>query len=490
MLNSSKRIFYLFLTIHTILWTCVLYLTHNVLSFDAMEAVQWGELLDFGTNKHPPLSGWLAAGFYDLSGQYDIVLYLLGQICILIGFIYVYKLAKNFFNDEKAFCTSMILEGCTYYTFFIFRDIYNCNILLFALWPMLVYYFYDAVKSEKLKTWVIFGILSGLAFLGKYQIVFLFLGLLIYLIFEHKEQFKKKGMYIAIACGLAVILPHVIFLVKTNFFSFAYMLERTESETHNLPQILEQVSRIFYPFKFVFGQVFSCAVCILIFLLTALQAKNINIEKLSKDGKFLLFVFLAPIILQGLMGMITGNRVPSVWGSIMVSMFGIVLFYFFPVKFKENTFKFFSCLVFAVMIMFNIGIFLYSKIQTDMLISFPKETVMRDFENILDEKPLKYVDGNMNYSFFFRMYHKDKPTPILDTFGAKNIWIDENDIKKSGLLVADKKSENVRKKVFERFPDFNNEIEIAKYSYQICNVLKSCENYDFYYTVIKPDDLN
>lgn len=470
MLRNSKNIFNLFLTIHTILWMCVLYLSRNVLPFDPMEAVSWGELIDFGTNKHPPLSGWLAASFYDLFGQNDIVLYLLGQICILVGFIYVYKLARQFFDDEKAFCASMILEGCSYYTFFVFRDVYNCNILLFALSPIVIYYFYRASKYENLKDWIIFGITSGLAFLGKYQIIFIFIGLLVYLIFENREQFKKKGMYIAIAFGLLVILPHVIWLFKTNFFSFAYMLERTESETHNLPIVLEHLSRIFYPIKFILGQILACIGCIVIFLLTALQAKNLKLSKLNKDSKYILYVFFIPIIFQGLMGLITGNRVPSVWGSIMVSMIGILLFSIFSIKFRENTFKFFSIIVFIVMVGLNLGIFIFSKFQTDMLNSFPKERVMKDFENISAEQHFKYVEGNSHLAFLFRMYHPDKPIAILNTYGAKNIWIDDKDVKKSGLLIVNDKS----------FDDSQ------EYSYSICNILNQCEDYKFYYTVVNP----
>ncbi len=89
----KKRIFYIFLALHVIFWT-LLQLLRNVISLDSMEAIQWGELLSFGTNKHPPLSGWLMAGFYNLLGKHEILIYLLGQLCLLVGFIFVYK--QNF----------------------------------------------------------------------------------------------------------------------------------------------------------------------------------------------------------------------------------------------------------------------------------------------------------------------------------------------------------------------------------------------------------
>lgn len=490
-MHKNKNIFYIFLAAHVLLWTLILNLTRDVLSFDAMEAVSWGELVDFGTNKHPPLSGWIAASFYNLFGGHDFILYLLGQLCILIGFIFVYKLARLFLDENKAFCSVMILEGCTYYTSFIFRDVYNCNILLFAFWPMIIYFFYKACHGERLRDWVIFGFVSAFAFLGKYQIVFLFAGLFLYLIFHNREQFKKAGMYIAIAIGTLTILPHVIWLFRTDFFSFAYMLERTEAVTNNLPFILEKISRIFYPIKFVIGQFLACIVCVVIYLLTALQAKNIkfNSESGKKERFFLLWAFFAPIVLQGSMGLVTGNRVPSVWGSIMLSMSGMMLFYFFPVKFNEKTFKYFASFVFSVLLLNLIGIFVYSKLQTDMLVSFPKDTIMKDVSLVWNEnvkKPLKYVDGDMYYSFYFRTYYPNKPKPILDTFGADNIWIDIEDIKKSGLLVIGRNYESIIAKIYERFGYYDKNLPIYKYSFNVCNILNNCEEEVFYYSIVKP----
>ena len=52
-----------------------------------------------GTNKHPPLSGVPAAWFYDWFGNAGI--YILSQVCVLLGFIYIYKLAKCFLEEKS-----------------------------------------------------------------------------------------------------------------------------------------------------------------------------------------------------------------------------------------------------------------------------------------------------------------------------------------------------------------------------------------------------
>lgn len=489
----KKRLFYIFLVVHALLWSLI-QLLRGIISIDSMEAISWGELISFGTNKHPPLSGWLMAGAWHLTGI-DYVVYLLGQICIIVGFIYVYKLAKYFLSEEKAFCSAMILEGCFYYSYYIFVNSYNCNVLLMGLWPVITYYFYKSLKENATKDWVIFGIVAGLGFLGKYQIVFLFMGFLVYLLAFAREQFKNKNMYLSILVGSLVILPHVVWLIQTDFFSFSYMLERTGSETHNLPLILVKMSHIFYPIKFMVGQLIAVASCLGMYLILALQAKNIgfkNPDANKKDIGFLSIVSLVPIIAQGSMAFFTGSRVPSIWGSIMVSMFGILFFYFLPIKFKENSYLFFVKLSYFAMFVSLLVVLIFDLLQTQLVISFPHNKITTDFDKIwqveTNDAPLKYVGGEMGYCFAFRHYDKEHPEVVLETFGHKNPWVDHDDVLKSGMLIlAEEKDEVVRltKDLVYLLPE-DYKIVPKQYSLELCNILKKCYTEEFYYVIVSP----
>ena len=59
-MNVSKRninnLFLIFALSHLIIWTLVPSLTNNNLPLDTIEALAWGSNLDWGFNKHPPLS--------------------------------------------------------------------------------------------------------------------------------------------------------------------------------------------------------------------------------------------------------------------------------------------------------------------------------------------------------------------------------------------------------------------------------------------------
>ena len=66
--------FYIFLTFHLIVWTVIPASTNNNLPLDTIEALAWGSNLDWGFNKHPPMSAFLAFPFLLFSNWLKIFL--------------------------------------------------------------------------------------------------------------------------------------------------------------------------------------------------------------------------------------------------------------------------------------------------------------------------------------------------------------------------------------------------------------------------------
>ena len=492
--KQMKNLFYIFIILHALFWTMLQTLRH-VMSIDAMEAISWGELLSFGTNKHPPFTGWLAAPLYNIFGHHEFAIYLLGSLCVLIGFIYIYKLAKNFLSEEKAFCSVMILEACHYYTYSIFLDNFNCNIILLAFFPAAAYYFYKSIHKNKVSDWIFFGLTSGLAFLSKYQIIFLLFALFIYLLLENREQFKKKGIYIAFAVGLLTVLPHLIWVFKHDFFCLAYMFERAESKFVEFVLWKNIFDRIFYPLKFYADQILAVCGCIAMYILTAIQAKNIAFwnKNISKSDKtFILTIAFVPIIAQGFVGIISSSRVPGTWGSMMMGFIGIVLFAFLPINFKENTYKFFVKLSFFAMagMLTAVGTFLIT--QKKIFISLPYEKIFTEINSQWDfetnNAPLKYVAGDLKYIFAYRYYNDKHPKVILDTFGYKSPFENHDDILKSGAIIILDEENDLDKIARDRMVLLPKDYKInpKNYTYNICNKFNSCKDYEFYYAIIPP----
>ena len=62
--NNTISLFYIFLIVHLIIWTLIPALTNNNLPLDTIEALAWGSNLDWGYNKHPPMSALFVELFY------------------------------------------------------------------------------------------------------------------------------------------------------------------------------------------------------------------------------------------------------------------------------------------------------------------------------------------------------------------------------------------------------------------------------------------
>ena len=492
--ENKNKLFYIFLFINAFLWT-ILQSFRNIMGNDALEAISWGELVCFGTNKHPPMSGWLAGGAYHLFGQNDIAIYLLGQACLLVGFIYVYKLAKFFLSEEKAICSTLVLSSCYYFTYIAFYENFNCNFLSMAIWPMIAYYYYKSVKEDKLKDWILFGVVAAFGVLTKYQVIFLYIALFAHLILCERRQFRKAGMYIAVLTGSLIILPHVLWLFNHDFFSFAYMADRTEVGANNTPKFLIKYGRIVFPVKFWLDQLLSVASCIGLYLILAWNAGNIKF--LGKDGErsekiFLLSIGLLPVFLQGILGLFSNSRIQGMWGSMMVSFAGILLFYFFPVVFKKESFKF--CLKWAYGFMFCwlVGMTMFLLGQTKLHMSFPYQTIMPEINKVWELKTngaeLNYVGGDINYAFKFARYNPQKPEVILETFGYKNPWTTHEDVIKSGALIIAKNPDKLEKMTRELvilLPE-NYEIIPYPYSFKIKSRFGKTKKFKFCYTIVPP----
>ena len=174
--KNISNLFYIFVTAHLFIWTLVPSLTNNNLPLDTIEALAWGSNLDWGFNKHPPMSAFLPEIFFQIFGPQDWAYYLLSQICIVVSFLVIFKLAEDFF-DNKIYCllSVLLLEGIYFYNFT--TPEFNVNVCLIPFWSLSVFYLWRGIKNNKILDWLLLGLFAGLGFLSKY--LFVYLGLAI-----------------------------------------------------------------------------------------------------------------------------------------------------------------------------------------------------------------------------------------------------------------------------------------------------------------------
>ncbi len=432
---SIKNKFGLFLLINLIVWS-LLPLLRLSLPMDTQEAIVWGHFSLLGTTKHPPLSGMVAYGFYRLFGGVDGFMYLLSQLCVMLGIYYIYRLARLFIDENKAVVASMLQLGVIYYNFSTAE--FNVNLLSVALWPMCAYYFWNAYLYNRWKDWVLLGLLCGLNLLNKYVggLLLMAFGLFTLTDAKGRKLFFNPKFYVAGAIGLAVMAPHLWWLYDNNFVMLNYMLERKAGKN----VMTSQWRHLFYPLKFLFAQVLYGAVALLTYAVFYKKSEKEAQYYQGSASKFLLICAFFPLLFFALTSLIGGTPLKSMWGFPCLFLIGICLVYFFPLKVDDKK----AGKIALVMLVWSMIFALTYGVQCTVTRSVRFRSDSRAIVQSLNQKWNEYTQGQkLNYvvgePWFANMFTLDTGFDVLPMIWGKtefNPWLSAGDFKQRGALVV------------------------------------------------------
>ena len=334
--NNINKFFYVFLTAHLFLWTLIPSLTNNNLPLDTIEALAWGSNLEWGFNKHPPMSAFFPEVFFQIFGSQDWIYYLLSQIFVVISFYYVFKFSKEFFNSDLLGIISVLLIEAIYFYNFTTPE-FNVNVCQLPFWSLTVYFSWKIYTSKEIKFTDCFlvGLFAAFGFLSKYLFVYLLVSidlLFIYLIFIKKDRKFDFKYLITLEVFLIVLVPHLIWLNNNDFITITYGLARTGLEQSGL------IDHIKFPLIFLIKQI---GLLIPFLILVWLLVKKIKFRISFKDKKllFLLAINILPIMLMFLTSAITGSKIRTMWMTPFYLFFGTLFVYLFQAQINIKKLK-------------------------------------------------------------------------------------------------------------------------------------------------------
>ena len=332
--KNIDNLFYIFVTSHLIFWTLIPALTNHNLPLDTIEALAWGSNLDWGFNKHPPMSAFFLEVFFQIFGSQDWAYYLLSQIFVLTSFYYVFKFSKEFFNNDLLGLISVLLIESIYFYNFTSPE-FNVNVCQLPFWSLTVYFSWRIHNSKEIKFTDCFliGLFAAFGFLSKYLFVYLLVSidlLFIYLIFIKREKKFDFKYLITVEVFLIILVPHLIWLNNNEFITVTYGLARTGLEQSSL------IDHIKFPLTFLVKQI---GLLIPFLILVLLLIKKIKFKFNLKDKKllFLLAINIFPILLMFLTSVITGSKIRTMWMTPFYLFFGTLFVYIFQaqINFKK-----------------------------------------------------------------------------------------------------------------------------------------------------------
>jgi 4-amino-4-deoxy-L-arabinose transferase-like glycosyltransferase len=392
--RNINNIFFIFALSHLIIWTLVPSLTNKNLPLDTIEALAWGSNLDWGFNKHPPMSAFFSEVFFQFFGSQDWAYYLLSQIFVIIAFYFVFKLAFEIFRNIKLSLISVFLLEAIYFYNFTTPE-FNVNVCQLPFWSLVVYYswkIYDT-KNIKLLDCFLVGLFAALGFLSKYLFIYLLFSiflLFVYLIIFNKTKKFDFKYLITIEVFLVLLVPHLVWLFNNDFITVTYGLKRTGLETSGIFDHLQ------YPIIFLVKQI---GILIPFFFLTYLLIKKMKFKINIKDNKFLFLIFIniLPIILMFLTSVITGSKIRTMWMTPFYLFFGILFVYVFQ---SQINIKKINSFLYTFLFLFFLSPILYSYesiSKTDKRTDYPGEEIAAKVELVWNQdfdKEIEFVTGD------------------------------------------------------------------------------------------------
>ena len=392
--RNINNIFFIFALSHLIIWTLVPSLTNKNLPLDTIEALAWGSNLDWGFNKHPPMSAFFSEVFFQIFGSQDWAYYLLSQIFVLIAFYYVFKFANEILGNIKLSLVSVFLLEAIYFYNFTTPE-FNVNVCQLPFWSLVVYYSWKVYENKEIKFLDCFliGLYAALGFLSKYLFIYLLISidfLFIYLIFFKKiKKFDFKYL-ITLEVFIVLLIPHFIWLYNNEFITIYYGLKRTGLEGSII------LDHIKHPLIFLGKQI---GILIPFFFLIYLLIKKIKFRINLKDKKllFLVFINILPIILMFITSVVTGSKIRTMWMTPFYLFFGVFFVYLFQSQInvkKVNSF------LYGFLILFFLSPILYSYesiSNTDKRTDYPGKEIAAKVQIVWDQdfdNKIQFVTGN------------------------------------------------------------------------------------------------
>ena len=394
MSKNINNIFYIFVTAHLIFWTLIPSTTNHNLPLDTIEALAWGSNLDWGFNKHPPMSAFFSEVFFNIFGAQDWAYYLLSQVFVVLAFYYVFKFANEILKNIKlSLVTVFLLESIYFYNFT--SPEFNVNICQLPFWSLVVYYSWKIYNTKNIKFFDCFliGLFAAIGFLSKYLFIYLLVSialLFIYLILFRKTKKFDFQYLIILEVFIITLVPHLVWLFNNEFITIEYGLKRTGLTELNI------LSHFQYPLIFLSKQIL---ILIPFFFLIGLLLKKIKFKINFKDKKllFLISVNILPIFLMFLTSAIMGSKIRTMWMTPFYLFFGVLFVYIFQ---NQINLKKINSFLYGFIFLFLLSPTIYAYIsitETDKRTDYPGKEIAAKVQVTWEkdfDKEIQFVTGD------------------------------------------------------------------------------------------------
>jgi hypothetical protein len=441
--RRPQAAFAAFLALHVLAWTALPALLYPNLPLDLIEALTYGREWQLGYDKLPPLPWWLVELVHQLVGV-DTAYYALAQVAVVGAFAVVWLMARPLVGPVGALVAILVLDGLHYFHYTAAK--FNHDVIQLPLWALAGYAFHAGLRHGRVAHWLLLGLAIGLALWAKYFVVVLAVPLAVFLLFDRdaRKALATPGPWIALALALAVMAPHLLWLVRNDFLPFAYASARAAPSRGWLDHIL-------HPLVFAVGQVAFLLPTLLVaaaLLWPRPKADAAGAPPAAKadafDQRIVTLLAFGPAATTIALSALTGRGAIAMWGYPLWLFLGIwivlyartaitpvrlarvvatwaVVFALFAIAFAAN---------YSVLAMLD---------QRYRAVFYPGDRLADELARrfrAATGQPLVYVIGNMWDGGNVAHYAREQPRVLIDGDPRRAPWIDLGDLRSKGAVVV------------------------------------------------------
>jgi hypothetical protein len=219
-------------------WGIYLVGRHALDGRDMVEAFAWGQEWQWGTNKHPPMSGWMAAGWFALVPTTDAMYYLLNQVNLALA-LWLLALAMRICMRWEQVLLAIVLTslGTHFGPDQGFK--FNANTALLPFVAGFTWSLLQGLSSARWRWFVLAGVFAAGALLTKYFALVLIasIGVGVTALLRPKAALLGKAIGVMAVTGVVLCAPHGVWSIRHGWPTLHYMHE-SHVATHTASDLM------------------------------------------------------------------------------------------------------------------------------------------------------------------------------------------------------------------------------------------------------------
>lgn len=306
------------LAANVLVWTVASWLYRANLdpAGDMLENYAWGMEWQAGYHKHPPLFAWITAAWFSVFPRSDFSYFALAASNAAVGLLGIVALGRRYVAPALAVVAGLAMAVTPPYGSLAIK--FNANTVLLSLWPWTAYFFVRYMQSGERRAALGLGAMAALSMLGKYYSAVLLLTLLLAACARPawRRRLLDARIAWAIAAGVALLTPHVVWMFQNGLPTLHYM-------DHRMHEIEQPMRAVFTALLSYVGVQFVYLIPALVFIVLLVPGERARAARTMLRGLAtpraaadLWWLAAGHIFVTIAVALLTGAVISSQWGRM------------------------------------------------------------------------------------------------------------------------------------------------------------------------------